>query len=52
VDYRQKNWPKWLEFTKFVVNSKTHLATKILLFMANYGRELKIRANIGRKGKI
>ena len=28
------------------------MATKVLPFMANYGRELKIGANIRRKGKI
>jgi len=31
---------------------KIHLATKILLFMANYGRELRIGTDIRKKGKV
>ena len=34
------------------MNKQVYLATKVLPFMANYGRELKIGANIRRKGKI
>jgi len=34
------------------VNNKVHSTTKILLFMANYGRELRMGADIRRKGKI
>jgi len=52
VDYRQKNWPKWLVSIEFVVNNKTYLATKISLFMANYERVLKLGADIRRKRKI
>ena len=37
---------------EFVVNNKTHSATKISLFIMNYGRELKIEADIRRKGKV
>ena len=36
---------------EFVVNNKIHSATKMLLFMANYGYELRIRANIRRKSR-
>ena len=35
-----------------MVNNKTHSATKFLQFMANYGRELKMGADIRRKGKM
>ena len=52
VNYRQKNWPKWLVSIEFVVNNKTYLATKISLFMANYERVLKLGADIRRKRKI
>jgi len=38
--------------TEFVVNNKVHLATKVLPFMANYRRELKMGADISRKGKM
>ena len=35
-----------------MVNNKTYSATKVSLFMANYGRELRIGADIRRKGKV
>jgi len=34
---------------KFAVNNKIHLATKVSLFIANYGGELRIGADIRRK---
>ena len=37
---------------EFVVNNKVHLATKVSSFIANYGRELRIGADIRRKVKI
>jgi len=37
---------------EFAVNNKVHLATKISPFMANYEKELKIGADIRRKGKV
>jgi len=37
---------------KFAVNNKIYLATKVSPFIANYGRELKIGADIRRKEKI
>jgi len=42
VDYRQKDWPEWLASAEFAVNNKVHTATKMSLFMANYGRELRM----------
>ena len=38
--------------TKFAVNNKIYLATKVSPFIVNYGRELKIGADIRRKEKI
>jgi len=52
VDHRQKDWPKWLATAEFVVNNKVHTATKVLPFMANYGRELRMGEDIRRKGKV
>ena len=52
MDHRQKNWPEWLASAEFVVNNKIHMATKVLSFMANYKRELRIGRNIRKKGKI
>jgi len=52
VDYRQKDWPEWLALVEFTVNNKVHMATKVLPFMANYGRELRIGRDIRKKGKV
>jgi len=37
---------------KFAVNNKVHTATKVLPFMANYRRELRIGGDIRRKEKV
>ena len=37
---------------EFAVNNKIYSATKVSLFIANYDRELKIGADIRRKGKV
>jgi len=37
---------------EFAVNNKVHMATKVLPFMANYGKELRIGGDIRRKGKV
>jgi len=37
---------------KFAINNKIHSTTKVFLFMANYGRELRIGIDLRRKGKI
>ena len=37
---------------EFAINNKVYLATKISLFVANYGRELRIRVDIRKKGKV
>ena len=52
VDHRQKDWPEWLVSAEFSVNNKTHLTTKISPFMVNYSRELRIGADIRKKGKV
>jgi len=49
VDHRQKDWLEWLASADFVVNNKIHPATKVSPFMVNYGRELRMGANIRRK---
>jgi len=37
---------------EFVINNKAHSTTKVSPFMANYGRELRMRVDIRRKGKM
>ena len=52
VEHRQKDWPEWLALAEFTVNNKAHTATKVSLFMANYGRELRMGGDIRKKGKV
>ena len=52
IDHRQKNWPEQLVTAKFAINNKIYSATKVSLFIENYRRELRIRADIRRKGKV
>jgi len=52
VDHRQKDWLEWLALAEFAVKNKVHTATKMLLFMANYGRELRMGGDIRRRGKV
>jgi len=52
VDHRQKNWPEWLVTAEFAVKNKMHSAAKVFLFMANYGRELRMGVDIRRKEKV
>jgi len=40
-----------LATVEFAVNNKTHLATKVSPLMANYGRELRMGADIRKKKK-
>ena len=49
VDHRQKNLPEWLVLAEFAVNNKIHSMTKVSLFMANYGREVRMREDIRKK---
>ena len=52
VDHRQKDWLKQLVSAEFVVNNKTHTATKVSSFIANYGRELRMGGDIRKKEKV
>ena len=35
-----------------MVNNETYLTTKMFLFIINYGRKLRMRADIKKKGKV
>jgi len=37
---------------EFAINNKVHMAIKILPFMENYGKELRMGGDIRRKGKV
>ena len=52
MDYRQKNQLEWLAIAKFIVNNKVYLVMKILLFIKNYSKKLRIGIDTRRKGKI
>ena len=49
TEYRQRNWLEQLVTIEFVVNNKVHVVTNILPFIANYERELRMRADIRKK---
>jgi len=40
-----------LASAEFAVNNKTHTVTKVLLFMANYGKEVRMGGDIRKKRK-
>jgi len=52
IEYRQKNWPEWLAVAEFAINNKVHTATKVSLFMANYGKEMRMGGDIRKKGRV
>ena len=52
IEHRQKDWPEWLAAAEFAINNKTHTATKVSPFMANYGKEMRIGGNIRKKEKV
>ena len=52
MEHRQRDWLEWLASAEFVINNKAHTVTKMLPFMANYGRELRIGEDIRKKGKV
>ena len=37
---------------EFAVNNKVHTATKVLPFMVNYRRELRMGGDVRRRGKV
>ena len=41
-----------MALAEFAVNNKVHTATKVSSFMANYERELRIRGDIRKRGKV
>jgi len=41
-----------LASAEFAVNNKTHTATKVSPFMANYGKEVRMGEDIRKKGKV
>ena len=52
IEHRQKDWPEWLAVAESVVNNKVHTVTKVLPFIANYGKELRMGGDIRRKEKV
>jgi len=52
VEHWQKDWPEWLASAEFAVNNKAHTVTKVLPFMVNYGRELRMGGDIRKKRKV
>jgi len=51
IDYRQEQWPEWLETAEFAYNNKTHSSTRMSPFKANYGQDPRIGFEERKKGK-
>jgi len=41
-----------LAAVEFAINNKVHMTTKVLPFMANYGKEMRMGGDIRKKGKV
>jgi len=52
IEYRQRDWLKWLATAEFAVNNKIYTVTKVLPFISNYGRKLRMETDIRRKEKV
>jgi len=52
VEHRQKDWLEWLASAEFAVSNKVHIATKVLPFMENYGREMRMGEDIRKSRKV
>ena len=52
IENKQKDWLEWLAVAEFAINNKVYMVTKVLPFMANYGKEMKIGGDIRKKGKV
>ena len=52
IENKQKDWPEWLALAEFTVNNKVYTAMKVLPFIANYGRELRMGGDIRKKRKV
>jgi len=37
---------------EFAINNKVHLTTKVSLFIANYEREMRMKVDLRKKGKM
>ena len=52
INHRQKGWPEWLATVEFAVNNKIYSETKMFPFITNYSRELRMGADMGKKGTM
>ena len=52
INHRQKQWPDWLETTKFVYNNKIYSVTKVFSFKANYSQDPQMEFKGKRKRKF
>ena len=52
INHRQKDWLEWLATVEFAVNNKIYSETKMFPFITNYSRELRMGADMGKKGKM
>jgi len=51
INYRQEQWPDWLEIAEFVYNNKAHSSTRILPFKADYRQDPRMGFEVRKKRK-
>ena len=52
INHRQKQWPDWLAIAEFVYNNKVQTNTKVSLFKANIGQDLRMGFEMRKKVKF
>jgi len=52
INHQQEQWPEWLGTVEFTYNNKVNTSTKVSLFRANNGRDLRMGFEIRKKGKL
>jgi len=49
INYRQEQWPDWLETAEFVYNNKVYSSMKTSPFKANYRQNPRIGFKVRKK---
>ena len=51
INHRQEQWSEWLGTAEFAYNNKIHTRTKVSLFKANQGQDLRMGFKMRKKRK-
>ena len=52
MDYRQEQWPDWLDTVEFAYNNKVNSSTKVSPFIANNSQNPRMGFEMRKKGKV